>query len=273
MSRRKHTPIYVAGGCFFVLLMALSLLVRKSDHAPAPRTLADIRQQGTLRALTDGSSTGAARDSDGLWRGFQYEILQRFADSLGVQLAVTPVDDLSRCIGELATGHYDLVAAAMPPTVQWGYAVDFTRPLMLSRQMLVQRADTLTGQGTITQQHQLAGDTVYIPQGSPHRMCLQHLSDEIADTIYIIGIAYTNPEKLAEGVAAGRVKHTIVHEQLARKLVREHRNLDASLPVSLEQPGCWAVNKQSADLLAELNAFLDRFVGSLEYWRLYREYY
>ena len=44
MSRRKHTPIYVAGGCFFVLLMALSLLVRKSDHAPAPRTLADIRQ-------------------------------------------------------------------------------------------------------------------------------------------------------------------------------------------------------------------------------------
>ena len=118
-----------------------------------------------------------------------------------------------------------------------------------------------------------AGDTVYIPQGSPHRMCLQHLSDEIVDTIYIIGIAYTNPEKLAEGVAAGRVKHTIVHEQLARKLVREHRNLDASLPVSLEQPGCWAVNKQSADLLAELNNFLDRFVGSLEYWRLYREYY
>ncbi len=207
----------------------------ESDHAPAPRTLADIRQQGTLRALTDGSSTGAARDSDGLWRGFQYEILKRFADSLGMQLAVTPVDDLSRCIGELATGHYDLVAAAMPPTVQWGYALDFTRPLMLSRQMLVQRADSLTGQGTIMQQHQLAGDTVYIPQGSPHRMCLQHLSDEIADTIYIIGIAYTNPEKLAEGVAAGRVKHTIVHEQLARKP-----------GPGAPQPGCLAARELGA---------------------------
>lgn len=273
MDRRKHTPIYVAGGCFFILLMALSLLLRQADRAPAHRTLADIRHEGTLRALTDGSSTGAARGRDGQWHGFQYEILKRFADSLGVRLAVTPVDDLPRCIGELTAGHYDLVATYLPPTTQWAYAVDYTRPLLLSRQMLVQRADTLTGRGSVTRQSQLAGDTVCIPRGSPHLMRLRHLSDEIADTIHIIGMEYTNPEKLAAWVAEGRIKHTIVHEQLARKLAREHPCLDTSLPVSLEMPCCWAVDKQSADLLAELDAFLDRFVGSLEYWKLYREYY
>ena len=273
MSRRKHTPIYVAGGCFFVLLMALSLLVRKGDHAPAPRTLADIRQQGTLRALTDGSSTGAARDSDGLWRGFQYEILKRFADSLGMQLAVTPVDDLSRCIGELATGHYDLVAAAMPPHRPMGLRVGLHPPAdavapdarAAGRHAYRARhhhAATPTGGRHGVHPQRLAAP--HVPATPVGRDCRHHIYNRYS---------VHEPGKAGRGVAAGRVKHTIVHEQLARKLVREHRNLDASLPVSLEQPGCWAVNKQSADLLAELNNFLDRFVGSLEYWRLYREYY
>lgn len=272
MKTTTEKYIFIAGGVLFAVLIAVALLVKQPDNSSVFRDLDKIIRYGKLRVVSENSNIGINRDEDGI-SGFQYEILKIFADSLGVELEIAMENDLKRCIDELNAGQHDIIAKYTPTTVEWQDTVSFTKPLLYSRQMLVQPIDPDTGRGRISHPYELAGDSVCIPQNSPHRMRLRHLSDEIADTIYIIEVENTTPEELATWVAEGKIRHTICHEQLTRKLRREYKNIDTSVPVSLIQPYSWMVSKRSETLLEKLDHFLCHFIGSNAYWNLYRKYY
>lgn len=272
MKTTTEKKIYFAGGVLFILLVAAALLIDKGGNPNRVRSLDEIVRSGKLRVVSENSNTGFYAEKDNIY-GFQYEILKIFADTLGVELEIFMKNDLKRCINELNNGKYDIIAKFVPITTEWNDIVSFSKPLLISRQMLVQHIPKGEKCGTINSQAQLANDTIFIPAHSPHKMRLEHLSDEIADTIHIIELDNQNSEKLVALVSEGKIGNTICHEQLSRKFTRQYSNLDASVPVSLSQPYGWIVNKESEELLEKLNHFLSGFIQSGAYWDLYRKYY
>jgi len=257
---------------FFAVLLGIAILIRNFERNNGFRSLDEIISAGKLRVVSENSNSGI-KIENGTVSGFQYEILKIFADELGVELQIYTSNDLKESISQLHRGKFDIIAKYVPITTEWKDTVLFSTPLFTSCQMLVQRVSENGKNQLITQQYQLADDTIFIPLNSPHKMRLRHLSSEIAETIYITEMKNQTIEQLIALVGEGKIRHTICHEQLARKITREYSNLDASLPVSFSQPYAWIVNKKSDELLEKLNEFLSDFIGSADYWRLYRKYY
>ncbi|NDV45610.1 hypothetical protein D0T49_00890 [Paludibacter sp. 221] len=263
---------YIIAGILFIGFILLAVLLRSAGDTTHVRSLDEIIESGKLHIVSENSSMGI-NIGEGQNSGFQYEILKIFADTLGVELKISTANDLALSIDLLNKGKYDLIARFIPTTTEWIDTVLFSIPLLTSRQMLVQRSFNKGKEIRINHQYELAGDSIYIQTNSPHKMRLTHLSKEIADTIYIVELENLTAEQLVALVAEGKIRNTICHEQLSRKLTKEYSNIDASIPVSLSQPYSWAVNKESTDLLEKLNGFLAAFIGSSDYWNLYRKYY
>ncbi len=268
-----NIKIYIVAIICFIVLITIALFIRKPIvKQDKVRNWEDILSTGSLNVVSESSNIGINKEGENI-SGFQYEILKKFADKTGLELNIFLNNNLQECIDGLNADHYDLIAKLIPTITDYTDSLLFTVPLLVSRQMLIQQINEEENQPCITKQYQLAGDSVFIPLGSPHKMRLMHLADEIADTIYIIEMEDKTPQQLIALVADGKIRNTICHEQLSRKAVKLYSNIDASLPVSFDQPYAWMVNKNSKELLEELNTFLSGFIGSNEYWSIYRKYY
>ena len=235
--------------------------------------LPSILKSGRLSVLTDSSSIGFSVKGDSV-SGFQYEIVKAFADSMGLELVISEKNDMNACMEGLRSGDYDIIANFIPITTEWKKDALFTIPFFTSREVLVQRIENKTSRTKLIKKHEeLADDTIYIPVNSPFKMRLNHLSNEIANPIHIIEIKNKSSEQMVRMVACGKIGLTICDEQFAQRLKLKYPNIDVSFPVSFEQQKAWAVHLKSPKLLAKLNEFLDDFIGSSAYWKIYRKYY
>lgn len=234
--------------------------------------LPSILKSGRLSVLTDSSRLGFVSRGDSVY-GFQYELVKAFADTLGVELVVTVENDMNECIEDLKSGDYDIIANLVPVTTQWKNDVLFTDPLFTSRQVLVQRIPADTTKHLISLPNQLRNDTINILYHSPFKMRLEHLSDEIAASIHIVEQRDVSQEDLVKLVASGKIKYTICDEMLAKRLKIDYPDIDISVPVGFQQQLAWAVHIHSPLLLKRLNDFLDDFIGSEAYWKIYRKYF
>ena len=235
--------------------------------------LPTILESGRLAVLIDSSRMGFSIKGDSVF-GFQYEIVKAFADTMGLELVITEKNDLADCINDLKGGDYDIIARFVPITTEWKKEVLFATPLFTSRQVLVQRILTDSTHSIKIKKHRdLANDTVYLTRNSPYKMRLENLSDEIANPIHILEVNDKSTEQMVRLVATGKLKYTICDEQFAQKLKSQFPNIDVSLPIGFDQKHAWVVHKQSPKLLAELNDFLEDFIGSSGYWKIYRKYY
>lgn len=235
--------------------------------------LEDVVDSGRLIVVTDSSSIGFAVNKDSVY-GFQYEIIKAFADSLGVELEISEQNDVQKSIEDLKKGNYDIVANLIPMTSDLKVGVLFSKPILSSRQVLVQRlpADSLQPM-PVRKQYELANDTIYVPYNSVYKMRIENLADEIADSIHILEVKNVSVETMVRMVSLGRIKNTICSAQLAEKLKRQYPNIDITLPIGFTQEHAWVLNTNSPDLAAKLNEFLSDFVGSSTYWELYRKYF
>ncbi len=266
----KKTLIVIGIGVL-ILFIGILLLVRHSRQQI--HDLSGILKSGRLTVLTDSSSIGFSNNGGNV-SGFQYEIVKAFADELGVELVISEENDLKESMNNLKNGDYDIIASLIPITTEWKKDMLFTVPLFTSRQVLVQRqSNDSTQLKLINNLFLLENDTIFIPSNSPYKMRLNHLSNEIASHIHILEIKNHSTEQMVRLVAKGKIKYTICDELFSQKLKLQYPNIDASLPVGFAQHHAWVVHTKSTQLLAKLNSFLTDFIGSSEYWDIYRKYY
>lgn len=254
---------------YIVAVVAFVSIVFAIFKDKSVRDLDDIVSSGRIKVLTDNSTLGFKLDKDSVY-GFQYEIVKAFADKLGVELEISENDDMAESVEDLMIGKYDLIASMMPVTVEYKDKVQFSDPLQINRQVLVQRNDSIT---LIAKQYDLANDTICLPKNSPYKQLISNLSDDIADTIYTIELKNATTEVSVKLVADGIIKYTICSERLAKKMLQLYPNLNFSLSIGFQQQGAWATNKNATGLQKKLNEFLSDYIGSAEYWQLYRKYY
>jgi len=254
-----------------VVLLVIGIFVFTKYKRNSIHDLPTILESGRLAVLTDSSRMGFSTKGDSVY-GFQYEIIKAFADTLGLELVITEESDLANCMKDLKGGDYDIIASVIPQTTEWEKEALFTETLFTARQMLVQRKDS-THTKLVKSHFELANDTIFLPMNSPNKMRIEHLSDEIASPIHIIEVSKKSTEQMVQMVSRGLIKYTICDELFAQRLKLQYPNIDVSFPVGFEQNQVWAVHRDSPKLLAELNSFLNDFIGSSDYWKIYRKYY
>lgn len=268
---RKYIVLSLACLCLAVLLLYRA---GGKQRVPQPhhRDYPQIASEGTIRTVTEYNFTSYYVDGDTL-AGFNYELIQAFAQSHGIKSKISAEMAFDKQLEGLANGDYDLIAHGVLATSELKDSLLLTVPIVLNRQVLVQRKDTTGGDSLfIKSQLGLAGKTVHVVKDSPSILRIHNLSNEIGDTIHIKEIEKYGAEQLIALVAHGDIDYAVCDESVASTFTDSLPQIDISTAIGFTQFHSWAVSKQSPILLDSLNVWLEKYKQSKEYKKLCRKY-
>lgn len=269
-------------------LLAMSSCTSGGRHEPMTLAKSDsessldrVLKEGTLEVTTNYNSMNYYIYR-GQPMGFQYEMLEQFSSSLGVKLKIRIEENLEKAFEQLAEQKTDLVAMGLTVTGERRKRFDFTEPLLITRQVLVQRLpdnwrrfatrDELEAK-LLRSSLELGGKTIHVQEGSIFMKRLEVLAEETGDSINIIEDK-RGVEELVEAVSKGQIEYTVSDEHMALLFSKIYPDIDVRTPLSFEQRLAWALNKESDnELLNEINEWLAVFTSSPEGRALYRKYF
>ena len=181
---------------------------------------------------------------------------------------------LAESFQELEKNKCDIIARNIPITSDIKEEYLFTEPIVLNKQVLVQRTEEANkGIKPLRNQLDLAGKTLYIPKDSPARLRLQNLGHEIGDTIYVVEDELYSGEQLAIMVAKGDIDYAVCDQQIATLSQKQLPEIDIKTDISFTQLQSWAVRKDSPILLDSLNSWLDQIRKNGTFNKIYKKYY
>lgn len=235
------------------------------------RDFTAIKTSGIIHIATEYNKLSFYADSDTI-SGFDYELIKAFAHDMKLRIDIHPVMSEDERLKGLSDGTFDLIACNLQATSEMKDSLLLTSPIVLTRQVLVQRKAGIGKVPYIKSQLDLARKTLNVPKDSPCILRIRHLSNEIGDTIYIKEIKKYGSEQLMYMVAHGDINYAVCDENIARAYAPHLPNIDIHTAISFTQFYSWGVSKKSPALRDSLNVWLSRYKGSAEYKRIYLKY-
>ena len=231
----------------------------------------EIRSEGILHVVTEYNQSGYFASGDTI-QGFQYELCRAISEISGLDVQVFLDMSLTESFANLNNRKYDVIARNIPVTSEIKENYLFTDPVVLSKQVLVQRAAKDSIQ-PVRNQLELAGKTLYIPENSPALLRIQNLQHEIGDTIYVIEDSRYSSEQIIIMVARGDIDYAVCDLQIATIAARQLPEIDIGTDISFTQLQSWAVRKESVALLDSLNHWFGIIRDMGIYDDIYKRYY
>jgi len=239
-----------------------------------------IIDDNTLIAITQNNSTDYFIYK-GEPMGFQYELLKIFSEKLKLKLEVNVENDINKMFSSLNNSECDIIALNLTNTKERKKLINFTVPIIQTRQVLVQRkpdkwqqlSNKAIDKQIIRNVLDLANKTIYVQGGAVYISRLRTLSDEIGDTIYIKEIEDIDTEEIISMVSNGEIDYTVCDENVGLINQTYHQNIDIKTPISFNQNIGWGVRKNSEQLLDTLNKWLVDFKKTKKYKELYNKYF
>ncbi len=269
---------------FFVLLIYscnTSDIPNKHTSKIVYKDLDSIKTDGKLKALINYSHTSYFIYK-GNPMGFEYELLKKYAEHIEVELEVIPIKNMDSVFVNLNKGKADIVAANLTITQERLQQINFTEPVLITKQVLVQRKPenwkSLSKKNwqkeLIQSPLDLAKKTVHVREGSSFFPRLKSLSNEIGAPINIKPVpGETTMELLIEKVANGKIDYTIADKNIALVSQWQHPNIDANMVISLDQKIAWATRKNSDSLVVSIDKWLLNFQKTKKFKMLYNKYF
>lgn len=272
---KRHTLHIIYSLAIVIAAICIALLLPNQEapqEMPFPqRDYKEIKSDGILNVVTEYNTLGYYAEKDTI-AGFQYELIQAFANSKGLRANIRPVMDFEERTKGLNEGIFDLIACNLLATSELKDTIALTHPILLSKDILVQRKKNGNDSTFIANQLALAHETIHVAKGSPTLLRLRNLSHEIGDTIYVNEIDKYGPEQLVALVAHGDIDYAVCDESIARTALDSLPQIDISVAIGFTQFHSWAVSKQSTALLDSLNSWLETYEKSKAYHTLCRQY-
>jgi membrane-bound lytic murein transglycosylase F len=272
--------LLAAAAVLFVLGSLLSC--GRGERADALKIdLPQIRERGKLIAITTYSST-----SYFIYRGqpmgYEYELLNRLADHLGLNLEIVLAKNLDSLIAMLHEADGDIVAHNLTVTKERKQQVAFTDPHTTTFQVLVQRKPENWRQlkrheiedSLIRNPLDLIGKKVHVRKNSSYYERLVNLSEEMGGDIDIVAApGDKTTEELIHMVAEGEIDYTVADQNLASINQTYDRILDVKTRLSMPQQVAWAVRKSSPKLLKAVNEWIEEMKETADYNVIYNKYF
>lgn len=275
-----------------ILLTALLLVLfatncthrSPKDFTEEPRVTIDleqIRERGFLQAIVDNNSI-----SYFIYRGqpmgFEYELLQSLTKFLKIELKIRVISGIEQSIDLLNTGEGDLIAFPLTITQDRTQYLAFSDAQFNTCQVLVQKKPAnwrrmppnRLERGLIRNPVDLIGKEVHVMNESSFKERLANLSSEIGGEIIVREDSATaETESLIQRVATGEIQYTVTDQTIAMVNAIYYPNLDISTVLSLPQQIAWAVRKNSPELLAVVNQWLEEIKRTGKFKSLYNKYF
>lgn len=254
---------------------------KSEDQLIQLRDWEEIKSSGKLIALVDNSTT-----SYFIYRGqplgFEYELLNWFAQENNLELEIVLISDLDSVFQKLNNGKGDIIAANLTVTKQRQELVNYTEPHLSTRQVLIQKlpenywqltADKINSQ-LIKDPIELSNKNVWVRRNSSFYDRLVSLSNEIGNEIHIIEAdGKLQTEDLIRLVAEGEIDYTVADENVAKTNKKYYPNIDIETPISFTQNIAWAINKQATGLQTVLNKWILEKKKTTSYHTIYLKYF
>lgn len=264
---------YVLMGILAATLSSIFFKKKTEAETSLPRDYAEIAASGILRAVTEYNSISFYADGDTV-SGFHYELLHAFAHSKGLKPEITPEMSFSKRLEGVQKGTYDILANSTVVTTEYKDSLLFTRPIILNKQVLVQRKPEKENDSLyIHSQLELARKTLHLVKNSPAILRIHNLSNEIGDTIYIKEVEKYGQEQLLAMVAHGDIDYAVCDESIAKASINDFPQLDIETAISFSQFYSWGVSNHSPILLDSLNSWLNDYVKTPAFKLLRKKYY
>ena len=253
----------------FFLIILFSVLACRHRHHPTEEVgeydLAQIKDSGELVVLTLYSST-TYFIYRGQEMGFQYELSEQFAKSLGVKLRIEVARNVSELIEKLLAGEGDLIAYNLPITKELKDSLIYCGEEVITHQVIVQRNNGKTK--PITDVTELIGKDVYVKPG-------KYYDSELGGGIQIHKITGDSitTEDLITQVAQGKIPYTVADNDLAKLNTTYYPNLNIKLSISFDQRASWAVRKDCPQLAAAADKWHEDNMTSPAYSASMKRYF
>ena len=243
--------------------------------------LEQIKASGTLRALTVYSGTSYFLYK-GRPMGYEFELLERFAEYLDVDLEMIVVNNINELFEKLNNGEGDIIAHGLTITTDRKEEVSFSNHLYLTKQVLVQKKPdnwrgmswTKLKKALVHDTIDLLGDTISIRSMTSYKERIYNLSDELGGTIHINLLSgELATDEIIEKVVNGDIKYTIADNNIASIMSTYYPILDVKVPVSFSQRIAWATRHDSQNLLNATNNWLKQIKRKIDFNVIYNKYF
>lgn len=272
-ERRPGTKRMLAG--MAALLLAIFVLASfwtNRDRFLPGRDLDDICTSKKIRVLLAYDPINYFIYK-GAPMGYSYELAERFAKELGVQLEVVTVRDIDRQIQMLREGDGDIVAHFMTVTARRSHNVQFSEPLDSTTQMLVQRGQN-NGRSPIRNLRELDGRSIHVRRNSAYYGGLAEIERKEGIDIDIVAAqGGTSTSELIGMVDDGTIGLTVADDDIARAHRALYPAIDYQTTLGPPQAVAWAVRKNSPELLRALDRFIEREKRNGNLAVLHQKYY
>jgi len=250
-------------------LSVIGILLLFAGCAEEPSTLERVQAEGVLRVITRNSPATYFQDRNGE-TGFEYELVKRFADDLGVKLQIETADNLNELFTSLNRPNGPVLAAAgLVESDGRRKHAQFSLPYLEVTPQVIYR----NGQQRPTRPDDLLGKRILVLKGSSHAEQLAELKLQLPELTYEESAAVEVVD-LLRMVDEGQIDLTLVDSnELAMNQVY-FPNVRVAFDLGDAQNLAWATAPgEDRSLLNEINAFLERAQQNGSLQRLKGRYY
>ena len=195
--------------------------------------LPQMKDSGELVALTLYSST-TYFNYRGEEMGFQYELVQQFAQSLGLKLKIEVAESVHDLVQKLKNEEGDIIAYPLPITKGRKDSLTFCGEEIITHQVVVQRA--FGKNKVLTDVTELIDKDIYVKPGKYYQR-LVNLNKELGGGIRIHKVENDSItiEDLITQVSKGEIMYTVCDNDVAKLNKTSYPNLNINLSVSYDQ--------------------------------------
>ncbi len=234
----------------FLLLLSLSLLF-VVDHAVA-RTLEEIKNQGNLRVLYwSGYDSYLPRDGSPLEQ--EKKSVSKFAKQQELKLELVAVERFEDLIPALLSDKGDLIATNLTVTGSRSRQVSFTHGVASTVEYLV------VAKGVkLNSVQQLNEMELVVPKGTAFVATAKGLQKAYPNLKLRLIDSNLSTDDILDELVAGNIQLTILDGNTLKAVHKYRDDITQSFQASGKRSIAWAVKKDNAALLKQLNEFLQQ---------------
>lgn len=228
---------------------------------------AALKQRKLLRLITYRSPVNYFHDR-GRLKGFEYELMKRFAEQHKLRLDVVIAESQQQMQQLLEEGEGDVIAASIPESLALQLSeTGHSRPYNYTSPTLVGRAGE-----TLNDIQDLNGRTVQLTATSPYLADMQEIRRQGIDLNIVVAEPGISTETILFRTSQGVYDLSVISSHELKAEFSRQLNLQAHFSLRKPQGLVWQVRKSAPELLSELNSFIDTEYKKGFYNTIYARY-
>lgn len=253
---KKHIILYMS---IAAIMLSSCWSAHKEDDSPTGRgDIEEIKEHGKLVAVTLESAISYytyGNDES----GFDYALAQNLADHLELPLKMLIAKSREELEGMLERGEADIAIYKLAPTKAIRQKFLVSDVQTMSRVVLVQADD----KNKVKNIMDLIDKTVHVQRNSRYSTQLRHIDNEIGGGINIKYLPDTlRIEEIVYMVSRGEIEYTLADDDIAELSKKYLKNIDVSVPISVDLPRAWIVRSTAPKLDSIINRWYDDIENS-----------